>query len=67
MDEVRDREPVWIQEDGGDVIMGACVGEEAGSRVPDILKFGDNYTSSLIGRLLKFQKANYMCVSSYCK
>lgn len=30
-------EPVEIQENGGDVITGASMGEEAGSRVLDVL------------------------------
>lgn len=39
LDAVQDGEPVEILEDWGDVITGAGVSEEAGSRVLDILQF----------------------------
>ena len=38
-----DREPVQVLKDGGDVVSGAGVGEEAGSAVLDILQFILNF------------------------
>ena len=38
-----DREPVEVLEDRGDVIMSAGVGEEASSRVLDVLKFIEDF------------------------
>ena len=37
MDSLTDGEPVEVLEDGSDVVSGAGVGEEAGSRVLDML------------------------------
>lgn len=39
LDAVLNREPVELLEDGGDVFSGAGVGEEAGSRVLNVLQF----------------------------
>ena len=39
LDALGNREPVEILEDRGNVVTGVGVGEEAGSRVWDVLKF----------------------------
>ena len=43
MNPLRDGEPVEFLEDGGDVVTGAGVGEQAGSRVLDKLKFIEEF------------------------
>ena len=40
---LRDGEPVEFLEDGGDVVAGAGEGEQAGSRVLDVLKFIEEF------------------------
>ena len=43
MDALRDREPVELLEDWGDVVTGAGVGEQASSRVLYALEFIENF------------------------
>ena len=43
VDALRDREPVELLEDWGDVVTGAGVGEQAGGGVLDVLKFIEDF------------------------
>ena len=43
VDPVRNGEPVKFLEDRGDVLTGAGVGEQAGGRVLDVLKFIEDF------------------------